>query len=80
MFRNLRIFINKVIPSVSKNVYLNNILKYFQDVKIKRNYQREFNKTKLNKNRNHVLSLSIISLIILIFILLTNWLNKETTK
>ena len=72
MFRNLRIFINKVIPSVSKNVYLNNISKYFQDVKIKRNYQREFNKTKLNKNRNHVLSLSIISLIILIFILLTN--------
>ena len=62
MFSYLRTFIDKVIPSVSKSLYSNNKLRNLQNKKIERNYKRENNKTKLNENRNHGLSLTTINL------------------
>ena len=60
MYSNLRTFIDKVIPSVSKSLYSNNKLRNLQNEYIQRDYQRENNKTKFNENRNHALSLSTI--------------------
>ncbi len=62
MYSNLRTFIDKVIPSVSKSLYSNNKLRNLQNEYIQRDYQRENNKTTLNENRNHGLSLSSINL------------------